>query len=105
MNVLLFSAIIFLVIINLLALMFTGLTFFETYNIEGSFGYAFALSMLVGLAFMTNVALVVTLNESNQNRLSFLIQIGILITCILLIKLLNKINYNRNIKPYSQIRL
>lgn len=105
MNVLLFSAIIFLVIINLLALMFTGLTFFETYNIDGSFGYAFALSMLVGLAFMTNVALVVTLNESNQNGLSFLIQIGILITCILLIKLFDNVDYKRNVKPYLQIKI
>ena len=104
MNVFLFSAIIFLVIINLLVLMFTGLTFLETYNIEGSFGYAFALSMLVGLAFVTNAVLVVTLNESNQNELSFLIQIGILITCILLIKLFDNVDYKRNVKPYQRIK-
>lgn len=100
----LFSAIIFLVIINLFALMFTGLTFLETYNIRDSFGSAFALSMLVGLAFVTNAVLVVTLNESNQNELSFLIQIGILITCILLIKLFDNVDYKRNVKPYQRIK-
>lgn len=100
----LFSAIIFLVIINLFALMFTGLTFLETYNIGDSFGSAFALSMLVGLAFVTNAVLVVTLNESNQNELSFLIQIGILITCILLIKLFDNVDYKRNVKPYLRIK-
>ena len=105
MNVLLFSAIIFLVIINLLALMFTGLTFLETYNIRGSFGYAFALSMLVGLAFIINAALAVTLNESNQNGLSFLIQIGILITCILLITLFDNVDYKHNVKPYLRIKI
>ena len=105
MNVFLFSASIFLVIINLLVLMFTGLTFLETYNIEGSLGYAFALSMLVGLAFMTNAALAVTLNESNQNGLSFLIQIGILIICILLIKLFDNVDYKCNVKPYLQIKI
>jgi hypothetical protein len=105
MNVLLFSAIIFLVIINLLALMFTGLTFLETYNIRDSFGYAFALSMLVGLEVITNAVLVVTLNESNQNGLSFLIQIGILITCILLITLFDNVDYKRNVKPYLRIKI
>ena len=105
MNVFLFSVIIFLVIINLLALMFTSLTFLEAYNIEDSFGYAFVLSMLVGLALVTNAVLVVTLNESNQNGLSFLIQLGILITCILLIKLFDSVDYKRNVKPYLQIKL
>jgi hypothetical protein len=105
MNALLFSAIIFLVIINLLALMFTGRTFLETYNIEDSFGYTFALSVLVVLAFVTNAVLVVTLNESNQNGLSFLIQIGILITCILLIKLFDNVDYKRNVKPYLRIKI
>ena len=95
----LFSAIIFLVIINLFALMFTGLTFLETYNIGDSFGSAFALSMLVGLAFVTNAVLVVTLNESNQNELSFLIQIG-----ILMIKLFDNVDYKRNVKPYQRIK-
>lgn len=105
MNALLFSVIIFLVIINLLALMLTGLTFLETYNIGDVFGYAFALSMLAGLEVIINAVLVVTLNESNQNGLSFLIQIGILITCILLIKLFDNVDYKRNVKPYLRIKI
>lgn len=105
MNTFLFWAIMVLVVINLLALTFSAVAFIKAYNLEHSFRYSFVMSILITLIWMTNLTLAFTLDDANQNGLSLLIQICILITCILLIKLLNKIDYNRNVKPNFQIKL
>ena len=104
MDGILLGMIIFLVIVTLFAMMFTSLAFLKTYNVEDSFGYVLIMSILNGVIFITNVLLVATLDKSNQNGLSFLLQVGILVTYILLIKLFDKIDYKRNVKPYLQIK-
>jgi hypothetical protein len=86
----------------------------KLYNL--SFDSQFIISMIVGLPLSCIYLSLVLFSRMyigvglfnwlyNKVYLAFLIQVGILIMTILLIKLLNKINYNRNIKPYSQIRL
>ena len=104
MDGILFGMIIFLAIINLLAMMLASMAFLEVYNAEDSFGYVLIMSILDGAIFITNVLLLTTLDESNQNGLSLLLQVGILVAYILLIKLFDKVDYKRNVKPYLQIK-
>lgn len=104
MDGILLGMITFLVIVNLFAMVFTSVAFLETYNVEYLFRYILIASILDGAIFITNVLLVATLDKSNQNGLSLLLQVGILVACILLIKLFDKVDYKRNVKPYLRIK-
>lgn len=104
MDGILFGMIIFLAIINLLAMMLASMAFLEVYSVEDSFWYVLIISILNGAIFITNLLLLTTLDESNQNVLSLLLQVGILVAYILLIKLFDKVDYKRNVKPYLQIK-
>ena len=104
MDSILLGMIIFLAIANLLAMLFASTSFLETYSIEDSFWYVLIISILNGVIFITNLLLMTTLNESNQNGLSLLLQVGILVAYILLIKLFDKVDYKRNVKPYLRIK-
>ena len=104
MNGVLLGIIVFLAIVNLFAMMFTSTDFLEMYGVEDSFWYVLIISILNGIIFITNVLLMTTLNESNQNGLSFLLQVGILVANILLIKLFDKVDYKRNVQPYLRIK-
>ena len=64
------------------------------------------ISLIVGLLIScANLGLVVFSRLLYNSVISaFLIQIGILVAYILLIKLVGKIEYKRNVKPYLQIK-
>lgn len=55
--------------------------------------------------FSRTPACLVPFNWSYNNvSLAFLIQVGILVVTVLANKLVNKVYYNRNVRPYLQIK-
>lgn len=105
MNVLLFCLAFILLLVNFLAIVLTISKIGAVYKLFGSFVGALIASLLGAFIFVMNVGLVSTLNESNKNGLSVLVQVGILMTYALLIMIFDKINYKRNVKPNLQIKI
>lgn len=105
MNVLLFCLAIILLLVNFLAIVLTIGKIGTVYKLFDSFASALIASALGTFIFVMNVDLVSTLDESNKNGLSVLIQFGILMACALLIMIFDKMDYKRNVKPNLQIKI
>lgn len=105
MNVLLFCLAFILLLVNFLAIVLTISKIGAVYKLFDSFVGALIASLLGAFIFVMNVDLVSTLDESNKNGLSVLVQVGILVIYALLIMIFDKINYKRNVKPNLQIKI
>lgn len=88
---------------NLFALVFVAATIGETYN--KGFIYELVASTVCIVTTLVNVRILVLLESLGFIGLALLIQIGILTTCILAIKMILKDDYKRNVKPNLQIKL
>lgn len=88
---------------NLFALVFVAVTIGETYN--KGFIYELVASTVCIVTTLVNVRILVLLESLSFIGLALLIQIGILTTCILAIKMILKDDYKRNVKPNLQIKL
>lgn len=104
MNGFLFNIVFVLIMVNLFASLASFIVIGEAYNILYYIFYIFGVSLIITAIIITSMALAVTLDESNQNGLSLLLQVGILITNILAIRLSKKVDYKRNVKPYLRIK-
>lgn len=105
MNVLLFCLAFILLLVNFLAMIAVISKIGNVYNLFDSLAVALIASTLGAFMVAMNAGLVNTLGESNKNSLSILIQVGILMTCALLIMIFDKIDYKRNVKPNLQIKI
>lgn len=100
----LFNIVFVLIIVNLFASLASFITIGEVYNIVYSIFYIFSASLIISAIIIISMVLMVTLDESNQNGLSLLLQVGILNANILAIRLSKKVVYKRNVKPYLRIK-
>lgn len=100
----LFNIVFVLIIVNLFASLASFITIGEVYNIVYSIFYIFSASLIISAIIIISMVLMVTLDESNQNGLSLLLQVGILNANILAIRLSEKVDYKRNVKPYLRIK-
>lgn len=103
MNGLLMASSGVLAAMNLFALVFVAVTIGETYN--KGFIYELVASTVCIVTTLVNVRILVLLESLGFIGLALLIQIGILTTCILAIKMILKDDYKRNVKPNLQIKL
>lgn len=103
MNGLLMASSGVLAAMNLFALVFVAVTISETYN--KGFIYELVASTVCIVTTLVNVRILVLLESLSFISLALLIQIGILTTCILAIKMILKDDYKRNVKPNLQIKL
>ena len=103
MNGLLIASSGVLAVMNLFALVFVAVTIGETYN--KGFIYELVASTVCIVTTLVNVRILVLLKSLSFIGLALLIQIGILTTCILAIKMILKDDYKRNVKPNLQIKL
>ena len=92
-----------LAVMNLFALVSVAVTISETYN--KGFIYELVASTVCIVTTLVNVRILVLLESLGFIGLALLIQIGILTTCILAIKMILKDDYKRNVKPNLQIKL
>lgn len=89
---------------NLFAIMIVAVTISEIYNMNSIY-YEFIASTLCIIINFINIVISVSLDSSGSTGSALLIQIGILTTCILAIKMILKDDYKRNVKPNLQIKL
>ena len=92
-----------LAVMNLFALVSVAVTISETYN--KGFIYELVASTVCIVTTLVNVRILVLFESLSFISLALLIQIGILTTCILAIKMILKDEYKRNVKPNLQIKL
>ena len=108
MNAFLSVMLILLLLVNFFAVVITSIAIDTTYNISdsfgNSFGYCLSFVTVTCAIIIANIALAGTLDESGCTSFAVLIQIAFLVINILLIILFDKINYNRNVRPYLQIK-
>lgn len=104
MNAFLSVMLILLLLVNFFAVVITSIAIDTTYNISDSFGYCLSFVTVTCAIIIANIALAGTLDESGCTSFAVLIQIAFLVINILLIILFDKINYNRNVRPYLQIK-
>jgi len=113
MNAFLSVMLILLLLVNFFAVLITSIAIDTTYNISdsfvnssgNSFGYCLSFVTVTCAIIIANIALAGTLDESGRTSFAVLIQIAFLVINILLIILFGKINYNRNVRPYLQIKI
>lgn len=105
MNTLLFYLAFILLPVNFLAIIAVIIRINDVYKFSDSSGFIVDASALGSLMSVTNAMLVSVLDDANKNGLSLLLQAGILIVSVLLIKIFDKIDYKRNLKPNLQIKL
>ena len=104
MNFLLFCLTLFLLFANFFAMVSVGVIFSYTYNYN-SIQFDFGVMMVSMIISFVNISYSFALDSLDHTCLALLIQVGILMSCVLLIELFDKLNYKRNIKPGLQIKV
>lgn len=74
-------------------------------NFVKSDAYLGVALLIWGVMTLVNSILTATLAVFNHASLALLIQVGILVICVLLIMIFGKIDYERNMKAYLQIKI
>lgn len=104
MNNFLSYVIVFLAFINSGAILAAGITFNRAYNI-GSIRFDMSIAVMSAMILYINIFSSYDLGSSGHVGLVLMIQFGILISCVLLSVLFNKVDYKRNVKPNLQIKI
>lgn len=93
-----------LAIVNLFAIMILIATIGEIYNMNSLYYVCIAQTAYI-IINVLNIRVSVWFDSLGYASLTLLIQVGVLITCVLLIKIILKDDYKHNVKPSLQIKI